>query len=176
MPAIETQLIPAIELANGEAASIRKKAVGFVVNLASLELKKPPESLIVRPVRPASDLDYTTEDWGEVTGATINAYETMTTGTMGSDRYLCIYGIKVAEPLTCSLIRFTVGGGQRAIWNLQNLIANEIGDLVGYTPFPIVIKPTIAYTIERYVRQTRNVANIVLMALIVEPRGLVITP
>lgn len=176
MPAIDTQLIPIHELAAGEAATIRQSAIRTVVTLAASELKQIESKLVVRDVRPAADLDYTTEDWGEVTGGTINAYETMTTGTITSDRYWCIYGVKVAEPLSASLLRFTIGGGQRAVWNLQKLSFSDVGEAIGYTPFPIIVKPQVPYTIERYLRLIRNVSNIVLLSVIVEPRGLTISP
>ena len=118
--------------------------------------------------------DADVEDWACVTGTTINAYETMATGTMGDQRWVGIYGVKINAGCSCTALKFNIGGGDRAIWQLQHL--REDDDYTGLCPSGLVIKQNDPYTISRYVRQASGPAFIVLKALVVEPRGKVITP
>jgi len=169
-------LIPIFELSPSEIAGIRNDAVRAVSRIVAQELKKSLKDLVVRDILPATDLDYTNETWTETTGATENVYETMSTGNLGADRWIGFYGVKVEGELSVSLIRFTSGGGQRAVWNLQNLSAVDGGDLLGFTPSVVVLTPNSSYTIERYVRLSSSPANIVLKGFVVEARGRTVSP
>ena len=171
----QTQLIPASELAEGQAAAIRNEVIRNVLRTAVAQLKLPEDKLVVRDIRPLADLDYTYEDWRETTGAAANTYETMSTGTLADQRWIAIYGVKMdADSPSCSMLKFNVGGGDRAIWQLQALGAKD--DYVGISPNAVVIPPNAPYTISRYVRSISQTANIVLKGVVVEPRGKVISP
>jgi len=168
------QLIPFSELSLGQAAKIRNDAIQTVVSMAVQETKRPIRDLVVRDIRAKSDLDYTYEDWAESTGSSANVYETMTTGTMADERYVVFWGIKVDSGCPVTAIRFNIGGGDKAIWQLQSL--REEDDFVGFCPSPIVIPQNVKYTIERFVRSTSSIARIVLKGAVIEPRGKVISP
>lgn len=171
----QTQLIPASELAAGQAAFIRNEVIKKVVAMAVAKLNQLDSDIVVRDIRPKADLDYTYEDWGESTGSTANDYETMSTGTMGDQRWMAIYGVKVdPDSLSCSMLKFNVGGGDKVIWQLQSLGARD--DYVGLTPFGIIIPPNTPYTISRYVRSVSAIANIMLKGVVIEPRGKVVSP
>ena len=171
----QTQLIPASELAAGQAAFIRNEVIKKVVAMAVAKLNQLDKDIVVRDIRPKADLDYTYEDWGESTGSTANDYETMSTGTMGDQRWMAIYGVKVdPDSLSCSMLKFNVGGGDKVIWQLQSLGARD--DYVGLTPFGIIIPPNTPYTISRYVRSVSAIANIMLKGVVIEPRGKVVSP
>jgi len=170
-----TQLIPFAELAPGQAAAIRNETIRKMLQLASVTFKLPPSKLVVRDIRPAGDLDFGTEDWGEVTGATSGAYETMSTGTMATDRFVGIFGVKDnSESPSVSALRFTIGGGERAIWILQDL--NSEDGKVAFTPFAVIIPQQTIYTIARYVVSINSTSVIVLKGVVVEPRGKVVSP
>jgi len=133
-----TQLIPFAELALGQAGAIRNEIIRRLVQQATIELKLAPSKLVVRDIRPAGDLDFSTEDWGEITGSTSGTYETMTSGTMGDNRYIGIFGVKDnSESPSVSQLRFNIGGGERAIWNIQAV--NEDDGKVAISPTGIVI-------------------------------------
>lgn len=171
----QTQLIPLSELAPGQAAAIRKAAVEDLLRRAEQESKVTRNRLVVRDILTATDLDYGAEEWSEVTGTTVNAYETMTTGTMGTDRYIGIFGVKLVEGAgSCSALRFTIGGADRAIWQLQSLNAED--GYVGFTPSVILITQNSPYTISRYVRAIGNAFFCVLKGVVVETRGKLISP
>ena len=169
-----TQLVPLSELAPGEASSIRNQFIKRLVQIAALETKLSPDRLVVRDIRPKDDLDYTYQTWVETTGATESAYETMSTGTNVSDRWIGFFGVKVSLDPPVSLIKFNIGGGDRAIWSLDSL--NPEDDMVGFSPAGVVIPPRAPYTISRYVVMATQQVTVVLKGVIVEVRGKVISP
>ena len=173
----ETQLIPIQELATGQAASIRNGAIKAVVAKASSELKLAPEMLLVRGIQPKDDLNYTLATWYEVTGATAAAYETMDTGTMGTDRYVGIYGVQdESSEINCPKIRIKVGNSIKAIWMLQDLYSDGDAPRIGISPSVVIIPPNQVYTIERYVENASSPARIVLKGFVVERIGKVLSP
>jgi len=170
-----TQLIPFSELTPGQSGKIRNDCIEALLTEASLRLKLPRERLVVRDIRAKSDLDFTYEDWRETTGATADAYETMTTGTMGDNRWIGIFGVKAdADNFACTAIKFNIGGGDRAIWQLQSL--NEEDGMVGFSPTAVVIPQNTIYTISRFVRSASSSCTLVLKGVVVEPRGKVVSP
>ena len=175
---IYTHLIPDLELAPGEASSIRNNFIRKLVAVAQLELKVPFNSIVVRDIRPIDDLDYTYQTWTEATGATESAYETMSTGagtaTKERDRWIGIFGVRVSANPAVSLIKFNVGGGDRAIWSLASLRPED--DMVGYSPAGVVIPPSTQFTISRYVVQASTQVTVVLKGVVVEVRGRLISP
>lgn len=178
--ATEIQLIPIQELATGQAASIRNTAIQAVVSKASTELKLAIDKLIVRDIQPLTglDLDYTYETWYEVTGASTAAYETMSTGTMGADRYIGIYGIRDdSGDFNVTKIKINVGNSDKVIWHLQNLYPMfPDGPKVGFSPSVVILPPNLTYTISRYVVQSGAPAQIVLKGFVVERYGKVLSP
>ena len=175
MPSTQVQLIPFSELSPGQAAKIRNDIIQALVAKAVKELNKPPGLLVVRDILPKTDLDFTNEDWCEVTGSSSAVWETMSSGTMGDERYVGIYGIK-ADPdaFACSAIKFNIGGADKAIWLLQSL--REYDDMVGLCPSGIIIPQNNTYTISRYVLYTLSSSCLILKGVVVEPRGKVISP
>ena len=169
-----TQLIPFSELANGEASSIRNNFIRKMVDVASGELKMTADRLVVRDIRPKDDLDYTYQTWSEETGSTVGTYETMTTGTNTTDRWIGFFGIKTDPNPPVSMIKFNIGGSDRAIWVIEGLKTED--DMTGFSPGGVVIPPSQPYTISRYVIQASYNALIVLKGIVVEPRGKVISP
>lgn len=175
--AVETQLIPIQELATGQAASIRNGAIRAVVAMASRQLKISPDKLLVRPIQPKNDLDYTYASWYEVTGATSAAYETMSTGTMAADRFAGFYGVQdESSEINCTLLKFKVGNSIKAIWNLQDLYSENDGVRIGFSPSVVIVPQNITYTISRYVENVYAAASIILKGFIVERIGLILTP
>ena len=133
-----SQLVPISELDPQGAAKIRNDITKQIVAMAVQGTNYPEDRFVVRDIRPAGDLDYTYEDWGEKTGATADAFETMTTGTNVDQRWICFYGVQVAaDYLSCSQLKFNIGGSDRAIWSLQRLVLED--GFVGYSPAGIVI-------------------------------------
>ena len=175
MPAY-TQLIPSSELSAGQAAAIRNEVINKLVQLAVSQLNVTADKLVVRDIRPATDLDFGTEDWYETTGTTTGAFETMTTGTMGDERFVGIYGVKDDPDAfgSVSQIRFNIGGGDRAFWTLQSL--NEEDGFVGLSPAGVLISQNTPYTIARYVVRASRAAHLVLKGVVVEPRGRTVSP
>jgi len=170
----QIQLIPSGELSIGEVSAIRNKIIDGVVALACKELSMTPDKMVVRDIRALLDLDYTYEDWRETTGAA-TGWETMSTGTMGDNRWIALYGVKDdGNNLSCTSLKFNVGGADRVIWHLQHL--NEEDGRVGICPGGLVIPQRVPYTISRYVRSVNATSNLVLKGVVVEKRGLVLSP
>ena len=180
MIATYAQLIPFSELAPGQAARIRADIINELVKEATLRTKLAPDRLVVRDIRAKDDLTLYSagtasgvEDWGCKTGTTANAYETLATGTIGDQRWIGFYGVKLGDNV-CTALKFNIGGADRVIWQLQAL--REEDDMVGLCVAGIIIPQNIIYTISRFVRVASSSAMIVLKGVVVEPRGLVISP
>jgi len=104
MGAALTQLIPIQELTPGAVGAIRNQVINSVVALASSELGLAPEKLVVRDVRPFSDLqlyaggttDSTLDQWLYDATTTTAAAFTAINGskTMGDQRYVALFGIR----------------------------------------------------------------------------------
>lgn len=170
-----TQLIPFSELSLGQSANIRNNIIQRLISQASKTLSVNPDKLVVRDIRPEGDFGYALEDWTEITGGTADQYETMTTGSMGDERWTGIYGVMAdVDNFACTAIKFNVGGGDRAIWQLQCLKPDD--DMVGLCPSGVIIPQNTIYTISRYVRSINSTTRLVLKGVIIEPRGLLISP
>ena len=143
--------------------------------MAVQSIKLGEDQVVVRDIRPLGDLDYTYDDWSELTDATADQWETMSTGTMGDQRWVSIFGVKAdADRFACSAIKFNVGGGDRAIWELWAL--REEDDMVGFCPSGIIIPQRTPYTISRYIREVSSPACLVLKGVVVEKRGKLVSP
>ena len=104
MGAIETQLIPISELTPGAVGAIRNQVINGLVARASQELSMALEKLVVRDVRPFSDLSMyaagttiaTIDEWlYDATSTTANAFTSVTgDATMGDQRYVAIFGVR----------------------------------------------------------------------------------
>ena len=176
-----TSLIPASELYPRQASEIRGGVIQAIINIAVAELHLPESELVVRDIRAKDDLalyskgaDADVEDWACVTGTTINAYETMTTGTMADQRWVGLYGVKISEGCAVTALRIATGGAQRAIWQIQSLGLQD--DWVGLSMAAVIIPQNVLYTIDRWVRQASSSAFVLLKGVVVEPRGKLITP
>lgn len=76
-----------------------------------------------------------------------------------------------------SLIRFNVGGGDRAIWDLTNVQAYP--NPVGFTAAAVIIPQNTAYQLQYYFPKSPQVhANCViqLIGVVAEPRGRTVSP
>ena len=177
-----TQLIPASELGVGQAAAIRNEIIKRILADAARILNLQPDRMIVRDIRVKEDLvvyseasDADIEDWSVLTGTTADVYETMATGSAGDQRWIGIYGVKGdIDRMPVTALKFNVGGGDRAIWQLQCL--KEQDDMVGFSPAGVLIPQNTIYTISRYVRSVSAACFIALKGVVVEPRGLVLSP
>jgi hypothetical protein len=97
-------LTPKDELTPGAVGAIRNSVIESVVALAAKELNISADKLVVRDVRPFSDLQMseagttikTADDWYYDATTTTAASFTSVTGarTMGDQRYVAIYGVR----------------------------------------------------------------------------------
>ncbi len=104
MPVNTTQLIPLDELTPGAVGAIRNTVIEAIVAKASKELNIPSEQLVVRDVRPATDLqlyaagttDSTVDEWGyDATTTSASAFTPVNgSKTMGNQRYVALFGVR----------------------------------------------------------------------------------
>lgn len=202
---VETQLIPVAELAPGAVTAIRESIIRQLISLAATELKKSPEDLVVRDIRPFTDIAWathanigtavlTTDLWHFISDDSANFgkfTEMIAAGSdvMADDRYVAIYGVKdlrmaqeapVAQAL--SQLKLHVGGNDRVIWDLQNMQAYP-SHLAAVCPSAIIIPPRTSYQIYGYgclsdgTQVNTDIDNwLMLEGVVVESRGLVISP
>ena len=214
MPALECQLIPSEEMAPGQIGAIRNRVISFVVAKASKELSIPPEKLVVRDIRPATDLvlyaggttTSTVDRWVyDATTTTNNAFTAISgSAQMGDQRYVAIFGVRdlrkslglhntalggsgmtdyiSASTATMnaaqivSFLKIIVGGADKVIWDISSI--QSYGDLVGFSPSPVIIPQNTQYQIQFQFNTT--IAGIrawlQLIGVVVEPRGRVLSP
>ena len=172
-----TQLIPAEELAPGAISAIRNDVINALVALAARELGLPPEKLVVRDVRPFSDLqlystgavDSTSDRWGyAATGTTIGFVAINGTKTMGDQRYVALFGVrdrgaagnvasgsatlavvKTANKPAVSLIKINVGGADKVIWDLTGMYAYT-SKMAAFAPSAVIIPQNSTFVISYY--------------------------
>ena len=205
--AIQTQLIPVAELTPGSVAAIRNEVTKRLVGIASAELNVSPDKLVVRDIRPYSDIGWCsttdvvtaalTEDyWSatlDVSKASAGSYVGCVTSaltTMADNRWVAIYGVKdyrmcLATPIEQAIgsIRFSVGGNERAIWDLQNMECYRDA-LAAVSPSAIIIPQNTTFQIYLYgclgdtgaAGTADLVEYIVLEGIVVEPVGKVLSP
>ena len=150
----------------------------------------------------------TGESWERNMTESTVGYVTVATGTMVNQRYVAIFGIRDGRramhgtgattittiPTTASsnagdmlyynlisLVRFTIGGAIKAIWDTTSLLPYH--DMVGFSPSAIIIPQNAAFTIAFYKKGTSDGATstaeistfLQLVGVVVEPRGKVIS-
>jgi len=175
MAVSQTQLVPASELAPGQIGAIRNQVIKNVLGFASSKLSIPADRFVIRGIIPSTDLDFTNNDWTETSGTTTNAYETITTGEMGDQRWVAIYGLKDKSPYPhATHIKFNIGGADRAIWCLEELLESD--DFVGICPSGIIIPENDPYTLSRYITMASVSTQLVFKGVVIEPRGRLISP
>lgn len=204
--ASKSYLIPVKELLPAEIANIRNRTIEAVVAMVSAELKKPVEELVVRDIRPYSDLAWctaavifasalSTDKWTPQLDASdiYQAYTSVivsTSQTMADSRWVVIYGVKdfrlsEAAPVKQSInfIKFQVGGNDRIIWDLSGMEAYPDA-MASISPSPVVIPQNTQFNIFIYDAQSDDghttaedvVMYLVLDGFVVEPRGKVLSP
>lgn len=208
----QTQLIPVQEMNPAQIAAIRNSVINQVVALASRELGKPESDLVVRDIQPYTDLgwDYatdtvtagTSESWEHDVTTTTVGYNSVTgSETMADQRYVAIFGVRdlrygvgatgsataqggFCKPLQmASLIKFTIGGGISAIWDVESMSAYHF-DQAAFSPAAVVIPQNTSLNISFYMKNKSmedeaGLAGTIWLQLIgvtVEPRGKVISP
>jgi len=205
--AVNTLLIPVAELAPGAVAKIRNDVINALVPMVSRELNKPPEKLVVRDIRSYDDLYWGTDAtlttavltgniWSfeiddDASYGTFNLLNSAAHQTMADNRFVAIYGVydrrmALATPIMQALseLKFTVGGNDRAIWDLQSMQAYP-SKMAAVTTSAVVIPQNTDYQI--YALQ--NISDdggggaaqdtqcyIMLQGVIVEPMGKVLSP
>lgn len=200
----ETQLIPVKELSPGAIGAIRRQAIDKVVTIAAGELGKPPQDMVVRDIRPYSDLAWcsttnavtaalTTDTWiatsddSLVYGSFIGCVTAAST-TMADNRWVGIYGLKdmrvclatVIEP-AISFVKLNVGGNDRVIWDVFSMYAYPDA-MAAVCPSVVVIPQNTDYQIYLYGGLSDDGAStdvaqyIVLEGFVVEPKGKVLSP
>ena len=201
----KTFLIPVCELLPSEITRIRREAIAAVVAMAATELKKSPGGLVVRDIRPYSDLHWCTDATAFDTALSVDswcptldssdAYEaykatvSATYTTMTDSRWVVLTGVKdfrlaeaTAVKQVINFLKFTVGGNDRAIWDLQGMEAYP-NSMAAVSPAPVVIPQNTDYQI--YILHAESddgnaasdkVVYLVLDGFVVEPRGKVLSP
>ena len=99
-----THMIPLDELTPGAVGFIRNSVIDNVVAFAARELNLEPGNLVVRDVRPFTDLSMyaagttasTVDEWlYDATTTTASAFTSVTgPATMGDNRYVALFGVR----------------------------------------------------------------------------------
>jgi len=201
-----TQLLPIQELTPGQIGNIRNGAINAVVAMAAKELGLPEDRLVVRDIRPMTDLELyasdavtgSAENWIFVCATAGTGYKALCASrTMADQRYIAIFGIRDMrtnigttadnvtaagiirandEPKVVSLLRFTIGGAYKVIWD-TNVMTAYRENLVAFSPSVVIIPQNVSYQIEAFKDAAKEGSVMLqLIGVVVEPRGLTISP
>lgn len=196
------QLIPAQELAAGQVGAIRNQVAKGLVAKAAAELKMSPDNLVVRDIRPQADLDWasdanatdglastaiTVDRWDFTSDASLTGYlSNIVSGsrTMHDQRFMAIYGLRdsrMSEPtpplMQCTLWKIVVGNSTKVIWDMSKCYAYKT-KAIGICPSAVIIPQNAQFCIYGYLPASAGsaVSWVSVEGIIVEPRGLVISP
>ena len=200
----QVQSIPVAELAPGAVTKLRNDAIADVLAMASSELGLPEDKLVVRDLRPYSDLAWctttnvvtsalTTDRWdatsddSKVYGQFVGCVTAAST-TMANERFVVITGVRdmrlcqttAIEP-TLSMIKINVGGNDQCLWDLCNMYAYPLS-MAAVCPRGIIIPQDTDYQIYLYGGLSddggsTNVAQYIqLEGVVVERKGKVLSP
>jgi len=202
--AVNTTLIPVAELSPGAVAKIRNDTIAVVLAKVSAEIGMPTEKLVVRDIRPFTDLGWATGatittavstenhwdfslDDSETEGA-FTVLNSTSYQTMADQRFIVIYGVKdrrmaLATPIVQAMseLRITTGGNVRAIWDLQKMQAYP-SKMAAVTNSPVIIPQNTDYQFAGYNGISDDggssdvVSYIMLEGFVVEPMGRVLSP
>ena len=202
--AVNTTLIPVAELSPGAVAKIRNDTIAVVLAKVSAEIGMPTEKLVVRDIRPFTDLGWATGatittavstenhwdfslDDSETEGA-FTVLNSTSYQTMADQRFIVIYGVKdrrmaLATPIVQAMseLRITTGGNVRAIWDLQKMQAYP-SKMAAVTNSPVIIPQNTDYQLAGYNGISDDggssdvVSYIMLEGFVVEPMGRVLSP
>ena len=206
----QTHTIPVMELAPGSVSAIRNGVIAGLLKQASEQLRLPEDKLVVRDIRPYADLawfsndavsnvftEITNERWDTTIDATVGFCDASTDFfdiidadhvSMADERFVAIWGVKdaraclstVVEP-RITLIKFTVGGNDRAIWDIQGKDAYP-NAMAAVSPSAIVIPQNTDYQIAIQPAFNGNtsaddvVAYLTLEGVVIEPMGKLLSP
>jgi len=206
MSATVTTLTPIKELATGQLSAIRNSVIDGVVRRASRELSLPEEKLVVREIRPYTDLGMygvttvldtasTADRWGSFyhSSAVVNApasggnYVSACTAskTIADDTYIVVYGVRDSRNgwvFSSTIPTISVTLIKFNIGNADRAIWDLTKANLYYTqsvavsPAAIVMPPLAPITISLYLHANNVEIYLQLMGFVVEPIGTVITP
>ena len=176
-----TNLVPIQEMAPGAVTAIRSGVINALVAQAARELSVPASQLVVRDIRPYSDLqmynltttDSTSEKWGYMTTTAAIGYIAVNaaTKTMSDQRYVALFGVRdvhgwavsgaatipvvgvAPNAPTVSLIKVNVGGGDKALWDVTGMYAYQEAR-AAFTQGAVVIPQNATYVISYYFKGT----------------------
>ena len=200
----QTQLVPMQELSQGAISAERSRVIRDLLARASRELKMAEDKLVVRDIRPYSDLYWATDDnvtdglvetaltadkWEFTTDSSLYAKFlsaiVSTHRTMADQRYVAIYGLRDSRvayativDILCTLWRFQVGHSYKAIWDPSKCYAYRT-NVAGFCPTEIVIPQNTQYNIFGYLPTTTErskVSHVSFEGVVIEPVGKVISP
>ena len=190
----QTQLIPIQELTPGQIGTIRNGAIEFVVARAMKELGMTRDRLVVRDIRPVADLAMysndtsaaTLERWVYGASAAASGFTAVspTTGTMGDNKFVCVFGVRdlggqlgidtggasatgpysaAVNPSHISFVKFNIGGSDKVIWDIQSVRAYK--EMVAFSPSPILIPQNTGFVLYYYLKG--NLACVASMGAVV---------
>lgn len=163
-------LIPIHLIPESKFDAYREAAIAKVIEEATAALKG--QRLVVRDLMP-TDLGLSNEVWYETTGATANQWENsdIADKEVADNTFVCIWGVTdLGEAPAVSALKFTIGGAEQAIWNLDKMIKMEHRAAIALSP--LIISQNIALTIEHYVKQADAGVEIAFDGVVCEKEGL----
>ena len=159
---------------------------------------RPYEDLAVYAQLGTTPVLATVNDWMALATAGSGAWQAFTaSSTMADQRYIALFGARdqrlainhstvgadvtatIAnrqEQARASLIRLTIGGAYKVIWDIRGMQAYSDA-LVCFSPSPVIIPQNVSYQIHYFNDATTDgTIGIQLIGVVVEPRGLVVSP
>ena len=157
----------------GAALDARNKIEAALLQKATKELNLSRAELTVRELRP-EDLGLSTPEWTH-TGTAATWSSIVNAHTMADNRFVGIYGVRYAQTGTQSFsqLEITRAGNTVRYYHIQGTAYLE--DQTQYFDDPVTIEQNTTVTIKAYPVTTVTAEKMVLLGLVVEKKGLLVS-
>ena len=166
-------IVPERLLTPGGVQAATDQAIDALVRAAvDAKIAGSADGLTIRPILPATDLDYTNEDWLSPS-LTVNAWTQVVSEALNTPVAICFYGVFfwASQPET-TFIRYRQGSGgsgsTRFVYGLQRLFGED--NPAGYHE-PVVYTPGNTVYIDGYKRNATGTDRFGFFGFTAEPRG-----
>jgi len=157
----------------GAALDARNKLEAELIRRASRELNLPRSELTVRELRP-EDLGLSNPEWTfSITGSQWNTL--VNSNTIADNRFVGIYGVRYAQTggQSVSQLKVTRAGKTVRYYHIQGV--SYLENQTAYFDDPVSVDQNTTVTIEGYGTATASAEKLVLLGLVVEKKGLLVS-
>ncbi|MCD6240466.1 hypothetical protein J7K27_02935 [Candidatus Bathyarchaeota archaeon] len=143
-----------------------------IKRIATAQLKVSEDEIVTRPLRP-EDLGLSNPVW-TFNISSANAWNTLISHTIPSDRFISINGIlyQVSGTAVLTQLRITRAGQKKRYWQIQGAEYTENQTM--FFDDPVIVEQNTPITIEGYATATSSDEKLCFLGVVAERKGILI--